>query len=127
MLSFKKTATPILSALFVSTALMGSVQAEGVFNGDANGDEPLKPAVQGSTNYEARADSAADLPLDGTKDMVGDLNGEEPLTLEQQAEANAEAKMDAAADLPADGTKDVYGDLSGEEPTNQPMIDTNDS
>ncbi|POF29033.1 hypothetical protein [Roseibium marinum] len=127
MLSFKKTMTPVLSALFVSTALVGSVQAEGVFNGDANGEEPLKPAAQASANIEAQADSSNDLPLDGTKDMVGDLNGEEPLTLKQQAQTNAEAQMDASDDLPADGTRKIYGDLSGDEPTNQPMIDTDDS
>lgn len=121
MLSLKKTITPIMSAFVVSTALVGFAQAEGSFNGDANGEEPIMPGA------EVTAEAQADAPVATSGEMVGDLSGEEPLTRDQQLKTNAEARAEAADDLPADGTEKIYGDLSGDQPTNQPMIESDDS
>lgn len=110
----KKTIVPLMSALFLSTALVGSAGAQvGVTDNpcgaDADGDVPLVPCP------EADAEAAAEAPVNEPENMVGDLSGEEPLGEEQQVENGAPP--------PAD----MQGDLSGDQPTNQPPIDPNEA
>ena len=102
MLALKKTLVPAMSALFLSTAMIGFAQAEEPCGTDLSGDVEIKPCPDATA--EAEAEAAVERPAD----MVGDLDGDKPLTAAQQVEGQAP-------------TTDP---VSGDEPTNQPMIDT---